>query len=125
MVMILGILGSSEGCQRIDPLEGTARGETGYDVEYKALGCQRIDPLEGTARKLHSGGYHTMQAVARGETRWRVLQDISVSFQCETSIMLPEDRPVGGYCKVPPRQGTPEEPEGCQRIDPLEGTARY
>ena len=37
-------------------------------------GCQRIDPLEGTASRYHQE-------------------------QHPISAWLPEDRPVGGYCK--------------------------
>ena len=39
------------------------------------IGCQRIDPLEGTA----SNGPHIPFRLVK---------------------MLPEDRPVGGYCKI-------------------------
>ena len=62
-------------CQRIDPLEGTARLiQEAIQMEPR-IGCQRIDPLEGTARFVF---YKPQNAI----------------------LVLPEDRPVGGYCKI-------------------------
>ena len=40
------------------------------------------------------------------------------------AFMLPEDRPVGGYCKDGTTLQLVNAHQRCQRIDPLEGTAR-
>ena len=56
-------------------MEGTARGTVDKPHLVNKFSCQRIDPLEGTARFVF---YKPQNAI----------------------LVLPEDRPVGGYCKI-------------------------
>ena len=85
--------------------------------------CQRIDPLEGTA----SSG----TCVSR-DLHFKLPEDRPVGGYCKLDHMvvllychqLPEDRPVGGYCKDDYVEQGVDQIYCCQRIDPLEGTAR-
>ena len=110
-------------CQRRDPLEGTASAIINpFPLPESRLPEDR--PVGGYCKILATGDDGIRDCVARGETRWRVLQDKQSIPQKWTQFKLPEDRPVGGYCKSSISKRYFPWKLCCQRRDPLEGTAR-
>ena len=92
-------ISGTAGCQRIDPLEGTAS-VIFASIDHKTLSCcQRIDPLEGTARNVQAFGVN-FDIVLPEDRPVGGYCKIDTSIPPVSPVWLPEDRPVGGYCKI-------------------------